>query len=162
MPVCEICHKNSLQGEEKVIYTAYIVSKTENVLHTSGNTRFVETTTRYNSFTEHRYFLCSRCQLTWDKIALPVGVILVLLVTIALFVSSSTLHVAWLFLAALLALIIGMGPVSHLSAGAKLNKKALAERGTSARGFHAFYFTGETDEFKAFSAEEYARLLANN
>lgn len=167
MPTCEICHKSSSQGEERVIHTAHIVSKTEKVLSyvqssNYGSTKTVEITTRYDDFAEHHYFLCSQCKLTWDRIALPAGVVLVLIVTIALFIASTQLHIAWLFAAALFALILGMGPVSHLGAGAKLNKKALAERGASIRGIHAFYFTGETDKFQAFNADEHARLLAEN
>jgi hypothetical protein len=161
MPTCNICQENSSQGEERVIYTARIVSQTEKVLYTSGDTRFVETTTRFSDFAEHHYFLCAGCKLR-NKIALPAGVVVVLMVTIALFIASTMLHIAWLFAAALIALIAGMGPVSHLGAEAKLNKKALAERGTSAKGIHAFYFTGETGEFKAFDASEYARLRATS
>lgn len=167
MSTCDICHQNSSQGEGKTIHTARIVSRTERVLGYTqssnyGSTKTVETTTTYNDFVEHNYFVCSQCKLTQDRIVLPAGVVLVLMVTIALFVASTVLHIAVLFLAALIALIVGMGPVSHLGTGARLNKKALAERGTSAKGFHAFYFTGETDDFKAFSADEYARLRAAN
>lgn len=158
MSTCELCHKSSSQGEEKVVHTARIASKTERVLQSDTTTKVVETTTHFNDFAEHHYFVCSQCRLMRDGIALPAGVAMVLLLTIVLFIASTSLHIAWLFAVALFALILGMGPVSHLGTGAGLNKKALAERGAAIKGIHAFYFTGETEGFKAFNADEYARL----
>lgn len=162
MPICDICHKDKQEGEEKEIHTACIVSKTEKVLQDYGNSRYVQTTTRYNDFEEHRYFLCAQCKSTWDKIVMPAGVVLVLLATAALFIAAARLHHAWLFVGALLALIVGMGPVSHLGTNARLNKKALAERGASIKGIHAFYFTGETEEYKTFDEKEMAKLQVTN
>jgi hypothetical protein len=118
----------------------------------------VQTATTYGDFREHPFFLCTGCQRKWDMVARTAALVAVAALTITLIVIAIRAHQAWLFAAALVIFIVGMAPASHLNVDAKLSKKALRERGAAIKGFHAFIYTGETDNFKSFNEKEFARL----
>jgi hypothetical protein len=158
MSICTICNKNRQIGELRIYHTARILDVQRKRITQDA----VQTTTTYGDFQEHRFAVCSKCKLIWDRIALPLAILIVIGIAVALFVLAGKMHNEWLFLAALLAIIVGAGPASHLSTDARLSKKALHERSSKITGIHAFFFTGETSECKAFDEGAYRKLIATH
>ena len=147
MPNCGVCGQDKSTGEEKKIYTARVLKEergAERMVYGGG--REVEVTTTYGEFQEHRYFLCASCRTIWDKIAMPVGAGLTVLVSIALGVVALKQHVDWMFALALVVFIGGIIVAGLLSTEEQLKRKAKQER-------------GKTAPIKAFSEQAYGELM---
>ena len=150
MSQCSVCNQDNGAGEVKRIYTARELKRERGQEHmVYGGGTEVTVTTTYGEFQEHNFFVCADCLTRRDKVAKWVIIGATILLTVALVAVSAARHMAWAYLAALIALIGGLICSDLVSTDYRIKGFAKQQRGSGL-------------PVEAFNERRYRKLMEDN